>query len=62
MLIPLGITETNHRQPILPTRQISSRRAEDGKHRPPRLVSFILTAFQGKQTGEEGGIVRQTTE
>ena len=62
MLTDLEITETNYSQSILPVGQISGRRTEDGKNRTLSLVGHMLTSFQGKQTGEDGGIVRQTTE
>ena len=62
MLTDLEITETNCCQSVFPVGQISGRGAEDGKNRRHSLVNHMLMSFQGKQTGEDGGIVRQTTE
>ena len=56
------ITETDYSQSIFPAGQTSGRGAEDGKIRKYSLLSHMLISFQGKQTGEDGGIVRQTTE
>lgn len=62
MLTHFETTETNSGQSILPIGQTRSRGAEDGKSWPHPFVSSTLTSSQGKQIGEEGGIVRQTTE
>ena len=62
MLTDLEITETNYSQSVFPVGQTGGRGAEDGKIRTHSLVNHMLTSFQGKQTGEDGGIVRQTTE
>lgn len=62
MLTRCDIAEANNSQPILPVGQASGRGTEDGEHSSHDWLGCRLTSLQGKQTGEDGGIVRQTTE
>lgn len=53
--------ETNYYQPILPIGQVGRGGPKDGKNidKATLLPNLSLTFEKGKETGQEGGIVRQ---